>query len=293
MKLKQKLVFGILILSVAACGRFKNPVPSPTSSDRIVCMAKQYTEIIYALGAEDGLVAVDLTSTYPPAATQLPSVGYHRALSIEAILAVKPTLVIHDNNIGPEAVVRQINDLKIKNKVFETQGKDIETTQALIREMGDYFQKQEQANLLCEQLGQDMEAAFANLKNYSDKPKPKVLIIHFGQAMNTYLTITQAHTGGQMVAWAGGEVPVAGPKGMIPLSPEVVSSCDPDVILMTNFGYDRLESLEKIKELPGVSTTTAAKNNRIYRIEEHDLVYVGPRTGKNVLALQKLIHETH
>jgi iron complex transport system substrate-binding protein len=253
-------------------------------------MAKQYTEIIYALGAEDGLVAVDLTSTYPPAATQLPNVGYHRALSIEAILAAKPTLVIHDNNIGPEAVVQQLNNLKIRNKVFETQGKDIETTQALIREMGDYFQKQEQAHLLCEQLGQDMEKALENLKNYPDRPK--VLIIHFGQAMNTYLTITQAHTGGQMIAWAGGKIPVAGSRGMLPLSPEVVSSCDPDVILMTSFGYDRLGSLEEIKGLPGVSTTKAAKNNRIYRVEEHDLVYVGPRTGENVLALQKLIHET-
>jgi iron complex transport system substrate-binding protein len=76
------------------------------------------------------------------------------------------------------------------------------------------------------------------------------------------------------------------------LSPEIVAASDPDVILLTDFGYDRLGgSTEKIKELPGVTSTKAFKNNRIFRIEEHDLVYLGPRTGKNVLLIQKLIHQ--
>jgi len=81
-------------------------------------------------------------------------------------------------------------------------------------------------------------------------------------------------------------------KEMKQISPEIVAASDPDVILLTDFGYDRLGGApEKIKELPGVATTRAFKNNRIFRIEEHDLVYLGPRTGKNVLLIQKLIHQ--
>jgi iron complex transport system substrate-binding protein len=45
-------------------------------------------------------------------------------------------------------------------------------------------------------------------------------------------------------------------------------------------------------ELPGVAGTKAAKNGRIYRVEEHDLVYLGPRTGSNTLMLQQLIHQS-
>jgi iron complex transport system substrate-binding protein len=42
--------------------------------------------------------------------------------------------------------------------------------------------------------------------------------------------------------------------------------------------------------VPGVSLTNAAKNKRIYRFEEHDLVYFGPRTGENVIKLINLLH---
>ncbi len=47
---------------------------------------------------------------------------------------------------------------------------------------------------------------------------------------------------------------------------------------------------EKFKELPGVALTNAAKNNRIYRYEEHDLVYFGPRTGQNIFKLMQLFY---
>jgi len=80
-------------------------------------------------------------------------------------------------------------------------------------------------------------------------------------------------------------------RGMRQLSAEVVAASNPDVILLTDFGYDRLGTNQKIMELPGIAGTKAAQNNRIYRVEEHDMVYIGPRTGENVLMLQKLIHQ--
>jgi len=64
------------------------------------------------------------------------------------------------------------------------------------------------------------------------------------------------------------------------------------VIIATDFGFDKMGGAEKFKEEPGVALTNAAKNNRIYRFEEHDLVYFGPRTAENILKLMKLIHST-
>jgi iron complex transport system substrate-binding protein len=93
-----------------------------------------------------------------------------------------------------------------------------------------------------------------------------------------------------MLEWAGGKNPVEDEKGMKQLSAEIIAKANPDVILLTDFGYDRLGSVEKIKELPGIGCTNSSRNNRIYRVEEHDLIYLGPRTGENVLMLQKLIH---
>jgi iron complex transport system substrate-binding protein len=135
-----------------------------------------------------------------------------------------------------------------------------------------------------------MQTALENTKQYKDSLK--VLIIHYGQASNVYLVMTKKSTAAKMIGWAGGTLAIDDEKGMKQMSAEVVAASDPDVILLTDFGYDKLGTPQKIKELPGVAGTKAAINNRIYRVEEHDLVYLGPRTGKNILMLQQLIHKS-
>jgi iron complex transport system substrate-binding protein len=75
-------------------------------------------------------------------------------------------------------------------------------------------------------------------------------------------------------------------------SPEVIAQANPDVILVTDFGFDRLGGdIDQIKALPGVDSSNAAKNNRIYRIEENVLMYFGPRTGENIEKVADLIHQ--
>jgi iron complex transport system substrate-binding protein len=281
------ILLGLSLLALG-CGRFGNNDEKQDQKERIVCIAKQYAEIIYTLGAEQDIVAVDVSSTYPPEIKKLPTVGYHRALSIEGILAAKPTLIMHDNNIGPEHVIKQLQDLKIPMKVFSTKTENIDDTKGLIREMGAYFNQKHRADSLCLKLDEDMKVALENAKQYKDVPK--VLIIHYGQASNIFLVMTRKSTAAKMIGWAGGVMAVEDEKGMKQISAEVVAESDPDIILLTDFGYDRLGSSVKIKELPGVAGTKAARNNRIYRVEEHDMVYLGPRTGENTLNLQKLIH---
>ncbi len=287
--MKQILSVALLVILLTSCNRFNNKEENKQQQERIVCISKQYSEIIWALGAEKDIVAVDISSTYPPEVKKIPTVGYHRALSAEGVLAAKPTMILHDNNIGPEHVVKQLEDLKIPMKVFESKGSDIDSTKMLITEMGAYFNKKEKAEELCKKLDSDMALALQNAHQYKDTVK--VLVIHYGQANNVFLVMTMKSTAAKMINWAGGKMSVVDENGMRQLSAEVVAASDPDVILLTDFGYDKLGTPEKIKELPGVAGTKAAKSNRIYRVEEHDLVYLGPRTGENVLLLQKLIHQ--
>jgi iron complex transport system substrate-binding protein len=275
----------VALLLLGGC-RFANQEQGE-HRQRLVSLSKQYSEIIYALGAEKDLIAVDLSSTYPPEIKSLPTVGYHRALSAEGIISVKPTLILHDNNVGPEHVMRQLEQLKIPMKDFQAKGDDIPSARQLIAEMGAWFHQEARARSLNEKLDADM----AKATRASWTVKPKVMVIHFGRAMNVYLTMTRASIAGRMIEWAGGEMAVQGERGMVQLSPEVVAQANPDVLLLTDFGYDRLGTKDALAgALPGVATTRAVKANRVYRVEEHDLVYIGPRTGENVLKLQGLIH---
>ncbi len=287
--MKKVIFLSIAIITTYSCGRFGNEDKKKVSEERIVCISKQYSEIIYALGAEENIVAVDVSSTYPPEIKDLPTIGYHRALAAEPILSMKPTLILEDNNIGPEHVVTQLKDLKIPMKQFGHYENTIAGTDSLIREMGSYFHKEEKAEELTKKLNSDMNYAKQQALWY--EKKPKVLVIHFGQANNIYLVMTKNSTAGKLIDWAGGEMAVDGERGMTQFSPEVVAQSDPDVILLTDFGYDKLGSTEEVGTLPGISSTRAFKEGKVYRVEEHDMVYLGPRTGKNIIELQKLIHE--
>ena len=289
---------GLVILlcalaGAAGCERFGRK-PAGETAERLVVISQQYNELIYALGAQDRLVGVDLSSTYPPEVKSLPTVGYHRALSAEGILSLKPTLVLHDNNIGPEQVVRQLAEMRVPMKAFEAKDDSIDGLKALLREMGAFFDRQARAEELIEKLDRELAEAKRRAAAYPDRPR--VAVIHYGRASNVYLLVTGKGGSGdgaaaaQMIEWAGGRQAIEG-KGMQRLtSPEIIAQANPDIILMTEFGFDRLGSLEQAKTLPGVAQTEAARTGRIFRLSEHDLTYFNPDTGACVERLAALIH---
>jgi iron complex transport system substrate-binding protein len=277
-----------------SCARFHN-APTEAKDARYVVISPIYNEIIWALGAQDKVVGVDLSTTYPPEVKNVQTVGYHRALSAEGILSLHPTAVIHDNNIGPPQVVQQLQQLNIPLQTFTAKNDSIDGAKALIREMGAYFHKESRAEELCNKLDTERSASLEQVKHYSDHPR--VAVIHFGRASNVYLVVGKGGGGdgggvSQMVELAGGEMAIEN-RGMQRMeSPEIIAKANPDVILLTNYGYDRLNgSLDQIKALPGVATSNAAKNNRIYRIEENVLNYFGPRSGENIAKVAALIHQ--
>jgi ABC-type Fe3+-hydroxamate transport system substrate-binding protein len=63
-----------------------------SDATRIVSVGGAVTEILYALGLEQRVIAVDTTSLYPPRAlAEKPNVGYMRQLSPEGVLALGPS----------------------------------------------------------------------------------------------------------------------------------------------------------------------------------------------------------
>jgi iron complex transport system substrate-binding protein len=285
----------ILVLG-SACSRFRN-APADSKDARYVVISPIYNEIIWALGVQDKVVGVDLSTTYPPDVKNKQTVGYHRALSAEGILSLHPTAVIHDNNIGPPQVVQQLQQLNIPMKTFAAKNDSFDGAKALIREMGAYFHKEARAEELCNTMDAQRTASLEKVKQYPDHPR--VAVIHFGRASNIYMIVGKGGGGdgggvSQMIELAGGEMAVENTgRGMQRMeSPEILAKANPDVILLTDYGYDRLGgSMDQIKALPGVATSNAAKTGRIYRIEENVLNYFGPRSGENIGKVAAIIHQ--
>jgi iron complex transport system substrate-binding protein len=258
------------------------------NTDRIVCVSKQLNEIIFELGAGNHVVGTDLTSIYPDELKKLPKVGYHRLLNAEGIISLKPTLVIHDGNVAPAAVLTQLEKVGIAVKEFP-EAKTIEETKSLIRQLGAVFKKEKKADSLCAKLDSDLAKAQARAKQYTDKPK--VVVIHFGQQTNQYLVVGKKSVATWMLEQAGGQNAIDIDKGMGQLSAEIIAKAQPDVILATDVGFDQKGSAENFKTVPGIALTPAAKNNRIYRIDERDIIYFNPRTGENIMKIMDMIHK--
>lgn len=284
------------VVLFAGCDRFANKPNVTSASNRVVVISPIYNEIIWALGAQEHVVGVDLSSTFPPEIKQATTVGYHRALSAEGILSLHPDAILtSENNIGPPQVIEQLQQLNIPIKNFTAKNDSIDGTKALIREIGAYFGKQDRAEELCRKLDEQTAASLEAVKKFTDKPR--VAVIHFGRASNVYLVVGKGGGGdgggvSKMIEWAGGDMAVASNGMQRMTSPEILAQANPDVILMTDYGYDRMNgSLDQIKELPGVAGTEAAKNGHIFRVEENQLNYLGPRTGENIQKVAAIIHQ--
>jgi iron complex transport system substrate-binding protein len=285
----QLSLLSLLVISLASCGRFGNKEnkDSAKGDKRIVCVSKQINEIIYALGAEKYLVGVDISSNYPEEIKKLPTVGYHRALNAEGIISLKPDVVFNDGNWGPAPVIEQLNKVGIPLKKFPSEP-NIDSAKLLFRMLAAEFNIPEKGEELCTKLDNGMKAAADKVATYKDKPK--VLLIHFGRANNNYFVVGTKGFPNFMIEQAGG-VNAADTSTFRMLNAEVIVREQPDVILATDFGYDQQGSIDKFLGLPGISLTPAGKNKKIYRVAEHDVFYIGPRTGENVLKLAELIHK--
>jgi len=244
---------------------------------RVVSVSKQINEFIYAIGAQDVLVGRDLTSTYPPQIKQVPSVGYHRALSAEGIISTKPTLLITDGNVGPESVLEQVRKVGIP-VVTLAPGGTVDSAQALLTKLGQQFHRERGADSVLAVWRSGMDSLWRDTVRWSAPKRPRVMIIHFGQMINNYLALKRGGSADAMLHWAGADNAIDSVGGMARLSPELIARAAPDVIIATDVGFDRYGSVEKFKTLPGVALTPAGQSNRIYRVDEQELMYFGPRT---------------
>ena len=278
-----------LLVTALAAAVTRADAQDAEAGDRVVCVSKQINEFIYAIGAEGDLVARDLTSIYPPEITKLPSVGYHRALSAEGILSMQPTVFLTDGNVGPNAVLDRLREVGIPIVVMDP-GLTLDGAEALMTRLGHYFHREDAtAKVLATWQGR-MAAVERDAAKFQGQPHPRVLVMHFGQEGNTYLALGNGGPSEQVIKWAGGENTIARIGGMTRLTPEMIAQAAPDIIIATDVGFDRYGSAAKFAELPGVGLTPAGKALRIYRVQEDDLMYFGPRTPDAVARMTAFLH---
>jgi iron complex transport system substrate-binding protein len=99
-------------------------VSFPRPVQRIVSLAPHVTELLYAAGAGDKVVGVSEFSGYPAAARELPKIGGGAGLDLEAILALRPDLVVAWRSGNSRAQLQRLEQLGLT--LFYSEPRDIE-----------------------------------------------------------------------------------------------------------------------------------------------------------------------
>ena len=89
------------------------------SSGRIVSLAPNLTEILYDLGVENRIAAVTDYCNYPPGARTKPKIGGFANPSLEAIVSLRPDLVVMTEDGNPRVLERRLRTLGIKTYIFK------------------------------------------------------------------------------------------------------------------------------------------------------------------------------
>ena len=244
---------------------------------RLVSIDGAITEIIYELGSEKNLVAVDSTSLRPHAATELPNVGYMRALSAEGVLSVQPSDIITTQGAGPKEAIEQLKQAGVNVHVIH-QPYTTEGIKNTIKQVGEVLDKQAQAKALTMQLNKDL----APLKQKIANSQAGQSALFFLGMQGNQLMAAGMHTQADaLLNIAKLKNANANSHGYKPLSKEAVLSINPDIIVIAS---NPSAATTGLKEQFAYSKAFA--NNKILVASTDELLGFGPRFPQ---ALEKVL----
>ena len=298
-------ILALLLFTASACGGTSvapSPTlaPSPTAAypvtvvddrgksltlgvapARIVSLAPSATEILFALGAGDRIVATDDFSDYPAEAKALPKVGGSRT-SPEKIVALKPDLILAISSGNLPAQLESLNQ-----PLFVFDPNDLEGVYRNIVGVGQLVGREQPARDVVADMRARISAVADKAKQASNKPK----ILHEVDSTDP----ARIYVAGprnfidSMITLCGGINVAADASAKFPrLSAEEIIARAPEVIVLADFRFGTTPEI--VMARPGWSSIPAVRSRAIYPIDDDLVSRPGPRLVLGFEAYARIIH---
>lgn len=296
------------VFLVLLCGIFQTVILSagPFSSlskheiSRIVSLGPSATEIIFALGAGDSLVARTDFCDFPPEVKNVKSIGGFDAktFSLESIVALEPDFVylfagMHSHLIKP------LRDLGIK--VYVSDCTSIDDVKKEIREVGAILGKPEKAKELISDIDEKLLKAEKIIKDKKGKihwkkmnSAPTKLIpypnVYYEINSTPYMSIAKGSFINDILSKAGCKNIFADEKSAYPVvSEEAIIYKNPDIIIFPSYYEAEKDISDFIKHRPQWKVVNAVIEKRIVVLDSEIFDRPGPRVGDAVLQLAEKV----
>lgn len=255
-------------------------------AQRIVSLAPSNTEIVFAIGAGDRLVARDDFSDHPPEATDVPSIGsLYPNVNTEAVIALQPDLVLAAGITNPEDV-KKLADLGLT--VYTTSvARNLDDIYNDILAVGKLTGSEAEAETVVNDLKARVDAVSAKTAAAPSKPvvfyevdatepsKP------WTAGTGTFIDVLITLAGGANAGNVGADY--------FQISLEQLITQDPDVIILGSSLYGG-QTPDLVARRAGWQGLAAVRNNAVYSFDDNLVSRPGPRVVDGLEALAKLIH---
>nr|WP_106746429.1 ABC transporter substrate-binding protein [Yoonia maritima] len=278
-------------MKAAALAAFTAVVPSFVQAEEtqgIVSIGGSITEIIYALGKGDQLIARDTTSSFPAEANDLPDVGYMRALSPEGVLSVSPGLIVSEDGAGPPETIDVLKaaDIPLVMITDEFSRAGIVTK---IRAVGEAVGATNEAEALAVDVDAQLQSAEETATARAGDTPKRVLFILSTQG-GRIMASGRNTAADSIISMAGAVNAITEFEGYKQLSDEAISVAAPDVILMMDRGGDHGADNSELLSMPAIVTTPAAETESVVRMNGLYMIGFGPRTADAILELSAALY---
>jgi iron complex transport system substrate-binding protein len=252
---------------------------------RIISIIPATTEMLFAMGAGDRIVAVGTYDRFPSEVSRLPRVGALLDPDVERILSLRPDLVVVYES---QADLRtQLQRAGIPTFVYRHRGlPDVTET---IRALGSRIGLADRADALAASLERqiaDVRAKVAGL------PRPRTLLV-FGREHGTLRGIEASGGVGflhDMLEAAGGADALNEVRRQaVTMSSEMVLARAPDVIIELRYAHEEAGQAD-MTAWNALASVPAVRNRRVYLLQGEEFVVPGPRVAAAIERLARTIH---
>ena len=255
-------------------------------SSRLVAAGGSIAEMLYSLGAGNLLVAVDSTASYLPETVSLPSVGYVRNLSAEGILALKPSLILGEHDMGPAEVLNQISSVEVEVKRIEER----HSAQGIIDKfvcLAKILGKEDAAQDILTSQFAEIVASLERANEVSSDIPRAALILNF---VDNQPIVAGANTSGDgVLRMAGAQNIFSNIEGWKPLSRELLIAANPEHLVVTERALKSIGGLEGMLADPLLASTDALNDDNVHAYGGMSLLGFGLQTLEVAHSLKKAI----
>jgi iron complex transport system substrate-binding protein len=274
------------IAAGCACSAPSSPPAEEGKPPRILSLAPNVTEILFAMGLGGQVVGRSTYCTYPPEAQALPAAGDTLQINLQEVIRLRPTLALLITR--REEVPRRLQGLGVRTVSLQSDRMNqmLEAIRTIGRETG----REAAAQALLGRIQGDLEGV---RRSVAGLPRPKVLFAFPMTVGSSRIMVAGRGTFvGDLLDVAGADNaypetadwPTIGPQQVVALAPEVV------VINATGDDAppDRVDAIRRA--WASLTSVPAVANGRIHVLTEAYLTIPGPRVGQAARLLAETIH---